>query len=264
MRKKTGSWINCKKCNKLFYVLRCKLETKKYCSMTCRNTDNEFLEKFQEANQISAKLRKGKSSLSTTKFKKGNIPWNKGNKKIIDKKKYMRNYYQKNKNKMLRGCKRYYKEHIEYLRKYTRQWRENHPGYTKKYYKDNKKYFKKYHDKDYYQKNKEKVLKWNNQWRKTEKGKSYKQRNDTKRRTKFKEIFNTLTSQEWLDILKEYDYKCAYCGCEFNEDILSTRDHIIPISKGGHNIKENIVPACQSCNSKKHDKLLESIQNVLK
>jgi len=86
MREKTGSWINCKNCNKLFYVLKCKLETKKYCSMNCRNTDKDFLEKFRMATQISAKLRKGKPSSSTTKFKKGHIPWNKGMK--MDRKEY--------------------------------------------------------------------------------------------------------------------------------------------------------------------------------
>ncbi|MCK4464389.1 MAG: HNH endonuclease [Bacteroidales bacterium] len=34
-----------------------------------------------------------------------------------------------------------------------------------------------------------------------------------------------------------------------------TKDHVIPISKGGDNTKENIVPACQSCNSKKFNKI---------
>ena len=37
---------------------------------------------------------------------------------------------------------------------------------------------------------------------------------------------------------------------------MPTRDHIIPISKGGNNVKENIVPAYRSCNSKKHNKLI--------
>ena len=38
---------------------------------------------------------------------------------------------------------------------------------------------------------------------------------------------------------------------------MPTKDHVIPISKGGHNTKENIVPACQSCNNKKYNKILE-------
>ena len=43
---------------------------------------------------------------------------------------------------------------------------------------------------------------------------------------------------------------------EFNLFDRPTRDHVIPISKGGNNTKENIVPACGSCNSKKKDKIL--------
>jgi 5-methylcytosine-specific restriction endonuclease McrA len=69
---------------------------------------------------------------------------------------------------------------------------------------------------------------------------------------------NTLTNEEWLNILKEFKYKCAYCGIEFDENILPEKDHIIPRSKGGYNIKENIIPSCRYCNSKKHNKILDS------
>ncbi|MDB4875733.1 MAG: hypothetical protein JWM41_2179 [Gemmatimonadetes bacterium] len=33
-------------------------------------------------------------------------------------------------------------------------------------------------------------------------------------------------------------------------------DHVIPISRGGSHTRENVVPACRSCNSKKGDLML--------
>lgn len=59
-----------------------------------------------------------------------------------------------------------------------------------------------------------------------------------------------ITVDEWLAILKEYSYRCAYCGTDIDIGI----EHIIPLSKGGEHIASNIVPACQSCNSSKRNK----------
>lgn len=43
---------------------------------------------------------------------------------------------------------------------------------------------------------------------------------------------------------------CAYCGHEFNS-LRLTRDHIIPISRGGRDVWMNVVAACRNCNQKK-------------
>lgn len=45
------------------------------------------------------------------------------------------------------------------------------------------------------------------------------------------------------------DKCCVYCG---SDDRL-TLDHIVPISKGGNNSRQNIVLACVHCNSQKRD-----------
>lgn len=42
---------------------------------------------------------------------------------------------------------------------------------------------------------------------------------------------------------------CAYCGCTDDLQI----EHVMPISKGGAHVIENIVPACRECNAAKRD-----------
>jgi len=51
---------------------------------------------------------------------------------------------------------------------------------------------------------------------------------------------------------------CGYCGDFFHKDKL-TRDHIIPSSRGGPNKWQNVVTACEGCNKRKDDHLLEEI-----
>lgn len=49
---------------------------------------------------------------------------------------------------------------------------------------------------------------------------------------------------------------CAYCGKTFSDHKL-TRDHIIPSSRGGLDKWMNVVTACEGCNHRKDDRLLE-------
>ncbi len=55
-------------------------------------------------------------------------------------------------------------------------------------------------------------------------------------------------------------YKCQYCGrgqhdFKFRECL--TRDHLIPLSRGGTNAWTNVVTACSSCNTRKGNRLPE-------
>lgn len=61
------------------------------------------------------------------------------------------------------------------------------------------------------------------------------------------------TDSEWQIVLKQYEYKCAYCGCS-NKPL--QKDHVIPVSKGGDDKITNIVPACQKCNASKGARIL--------
>jgi len=63
-----------------------------------------------------------------------------------------------------------------------------------------------------------------------------------------------------LKAIKSYsstEYECFYCGIMFKKDkgkrkpSAMTRDHVIPISRGGKYIKNNTVGCCHLCNKMK-------------
>lgn len=47
------------------------------------------------------------------------------------------------------------------------------------------------------------------------------------------------------------DHECQYCGAA-SENI----DHVVPTSRGGQHVWENVVASCRRCNSAKEDRLL--------
>ena len=55
------------------------------------------------------------------------------------------------------------------------------------------------------------------------------------------------TLAEWQQLCDLWAHCCAYCG----EAKKLTRDHKLPLSRGGTDDITNLVPACKSCNSKK-------------
>ncbi len=57
-------------------------------------------------------------------------------------------------------------------------------------------------------------------------------------------------------------FVCAYCGEHYLPKNLS-RDHIIPVSRGGKNNWTNVVTACRHCNTKKSNKTPEEAHMVL-
>lgn len=78
---------------------------------------------------------------------------------------------------------------------------------------------------------------------------------DDQRRRKYALKSGTIDINDWVAMLKRYDYSCAHCGSK--NDI--TQDHIIPLVRGGQNVINNIQPLCRSCNSRKRDKLPDGI-----
>jgi len=71
-----------------------------------------------------------------------------------------------------------------------------------------------------------------------------------KRARKLNAPVNDFTIAQWQDMQEHYNHRCAYCGKRAKGHL--TQDHITPLSKGGSHTLSNIIPACRSCNSKKH------------
>ena len=62
------------------------------------------------------------------------------------------------------------------------------------------------------------------------------------------------TLAEWNDLKSKFHNKCAICKIEKK----LTKDHIIPVSKGGSDYIDNIQPLCRNCNSKKYNIIYEN------
>ena len=109
------------------------------------------------------------------------------------------------------------------------------------------------HLRDYYRQwyvvHKEQLYLYVAAWRKAnpEKAKAYAVRSEHRRRDAKGHCGPSY--DQWLAIKAAYAYRCVYCGRYMKR---LTQDHVIPLSKGGTNTIENIVPACKSCNCRKH------------
>ncbi len=60
------------------------------------------------------------------------------------------------------------------------------------------------------------------------------------------------------DILKRDGFKCTICGRNTEDGAKLHVDHIIPVSKGGKTVPENLRTLCDSCNLGKSDKYDEN------
>jgi len=125
--------------------------------------------------------------------------------------------------------------------------------------------------KNYYLLNKEKRLKQSLEWGRNnkEKTKKYKDkwRLNNKEKINFlkrlyiyrkKNADGKVSLKEIVDLYEKIKV-CPYC----NVNKTNTIDHIIPLSRGGSNNIDNLVPVCVNCNSSKGAKLLSEWDSML-
>lgn len=104
-----------------------------------------------------------------------------------------------------------------------------------------KEYVKKYKQTEEYKKSQHKYTQ-------TEKGKFTAARRDAKRRERVSDAPNTLTLEQWNQILTKQNNCCNGCNTSF-KSILPTKDHVIAVTNGGGLTKDNTQALCKSCNS---------------
>jgi hypothetical protein len=66
-----------------------------------------------------------------------------------------------------------------------------------------------------------------------------------------------ISKKNRFEVFKADNFTCVYCG-RTPPDVTLEVDHIIPKSKGGEDIQENLLTACFDCNRGKRDNLLTS------
>lgn len=190
--------------------------------------------------------------------------WRENNRDKVNETK--RNWAAKNKDKKAADDNRYWHRNKEKITERTKKWRE-----------ENKELLAK-KQKDYREKNKDKKAALDRAWylankdRANENARRYRNRNPEKQNQIHKdynrrnpEIYVTIAQNRRArklqngifkvtkkDIKKILSQNCFYC----NSSKEITLDHVVPISRGGTHGIGNLLPACRSCNSRKHTKFI--------
>jgi hypothetical protein len=151
-------------------------------------------------------------------------------------KKNKHEYYLKNIERQKEKRKKYYLEHREEAYRHAVEWKKDNPD--KLTASSHKRYekVKEHH--------KELTRKWK-QDHKEERNIAWQAR-----RAKKKSLEYSLTPEQWEQTKIYFENKCCYCGKEQK----LTQDHFVPLEKNGEYSRNNILPACQTCNSSKANK----------
>ena len=222
---------------------------------TCKQCQKEYREKNKE--RINQKNReywaKNKDRLNAQRRER-----RKNNPQEV--REVQRKWYWNNHKRILELKRKWYWSNREKDLESSRKWREKNKEYKAEY------------DRQYYEKNKEKIAEYKKQWQKENKERinarnreryksdpnyrasikaSYHKREALKRN-----VLATMTDEEWLECQNYFkdengNLRCAYCNKVIE---VATVEHFIPIAKGGTLTKENVLPACLSCNTSKQDK----------
>lgn len=164
---------------------------------------------------------------------------------------YEKQWYQKNKDTILAKAKEYRTEHKDKVKEGNKEYRMIHKEkiatYKKQYCELHKEEIKEYRNA-----HKDERREYSRQYAKEH----LEQINIKvqKRNARVRNLEYSFSLQDWNDCKDYFNLECAYCGKQLKN---LSQDHVVPVTKGGTYTKNNIVPACRSCNSSKNSHDLE-------
>ena len=174
------------------------------------------------------------------------LEYYKTNKEKIAKK--GKQYRENNKDKIAKKNKRYYEKNKDRKAEYNKQYREN----NKERIAEQKK--------QYYETNKDKISEQHKRYRQSPQGQAVEFNSKQRRRTKEEQQGTGITTDQWLELMSFFDWRCAYSG-EYlggNDNSFNrTIDHIVPLNSNGDNMIWNCVPMLRSLNSSTSTKDME-------
>lgn len=74
------------------------------------------------------------------------------------------------------------------------------------------------------------------------------------------EIRRTFSPEMRSFVFGKTNGHCVYCGVQIDPFLTFHIDHLHPISRGGSNDPDNLLPACKSCNSSKSARSIEEFR----
>ena len=238
----------CSKCGRWLVASTYNFHKQKGCKYglhsKCKECRENQQRQYYEANKDKERERcKRYREANKDKIAEYHKQYNEANKdKIAEQKKQ---YYEANKDKITEKNKRYYETNKEKISEHQKR-------YGKQYYEANKEKVAE-RKRQYYKDNKEKLLEQKRQYYHSPQGQVSDFNKRQRRRTREQQQGDGITTEQWLELMSFFNWRCAYSGEVLSKDTRSI-DHIVPLNSGGEHEIWNLVPMLRTLNSSKHDK----------